>query len=70
VAAAARKELEVALTAATGRAPDFIDGRREAELAARGTIAPSARAGRALVDVGSGNIKIGWYKAPEFVTTP
>jgi hypothetical protein len=47
VAAAARKELGAALTAATGRAPDFIDGRQEAELAARGTIAhppgPAAR---------------------------
>jgi exopolyphosphatase/pppGpp-phosphohydrolase len=65
-AGAARRELVAALEKAVGSAPDFIDDRQEAELAARGTISPANRAGRMLIDIGSGNTKFGWYTAAGF----
>lgn len=60
-AAKARQELLAAVEKATGRAPDFINEQQEAELAVRGIIAPTGRAGRMVIDIGSGNTKFGWY---------
>ena len=60
-ALAARKELSAAVEKAIGRAPDFITEQQEAELAVRGIISPAGRAGRMLIDIGSGNMRFGWY---------
>jgi hypothetical protein len=66
VAAKARKELSAAVEKATGRAPDFITEQQEAEFAARGAISPTNRAGRMVVDIGSGNSRFGWYTETGF----
>jgi exopolyphosphatase/pppGpp-phosphohydrolase len=64
----ARLELTVAVEKAIGRAPDFINEFQEAELAARAIIGPAGRAGRMMIDVGSGNTKFGWYTDAGFQT--
>lgn len=65
-AAEARKVLTAAVEKAIGRAPDFISEQQEAELAVRGIVSPAGRAGRMLVDIGSGNMRFGWYNADAF----
>lgn len=65
-AEAARKQLTAAVEKAIGRAPDFITEQQEAELAVRGIVSPAGRAGRMLVDIGSGNMRFGWYNADAF----
>lgn len=65
-AAEARKVLAAAVEKAVGRAPDFITEQQEAELAVRGIVSPAGRAGRMLVDIGSGNMRFGWYSADAF----
>lgn len=62
----ARKQLTAAVEKAVGRAPDFITEQQEAELAVRGIVSPAGRAGRMLVDIGSGNMRFGWYNADAF----
>ncbi len=65
-AAAAKAQLSKAIEAAVGRAPTFIDERQEAEFAARAIISPVGREGRMVIDIGSGNTKLGWFTEAGF----
>jgi hypothetical protein len=60
-AAPARAKLADRLKAATGRAPGFVDAAQEAEYAARAVVAPARRDRSLLIDIGSGNIKVGSF---------
>ncbi|MBA4064254.1 MAG: hypothetical protein C0501_11170 [Isosphaera sp.] len=63
---AGRAAITAALEKATGRPPGFIDGRQEAELAARGVLGPVPKHGRMVIDVGGANTKFGWFTPAGF----
>lgn len=67
-AAKARQELTELVKKAIGREPDFITEEQEAQLAVRAIIPQSGRAGRMLIDIGSGNTKFGWFTDAKFET--
>lgn len=62
----ARAKLAAAIKAATGREPGFVDATKETEYAARGTIPPAARGTALLIDIGSGNVRVGGYRPDGF----
>lgn len=65
-AAKNRDELAQSVLDKTGQTLDFIDAHHEAKYAFKGSVPPSMRATSVIVDIGSGNTKIGALQGSEF----